>query len=86
MSTVPAADSTLRLLTYLASHRRPVAASAVARDLGLPRSSVYHLLTVASARGFVVHLPAERRYALGPGHEVLREAIGEELDRSALAS
>src|SRR5690606_5890561 len=46
--------------------RRPVAASAVARDLGLPRSSVYHLLTVAARLGFVVHLPAERRYALGP--------------------
>lgn len=29
---------------------------------------------------------SDRRYALGPGHEVLREAIGEELDRSALAS
>ncbi|WP_030769332.1 hypothetical protein [Streptomyces albidoflavus] len=29
---------------------------------------------------------SDRRYALGPGHEVLREAIGEELDRSALAT
>ncbi len=66
MSSVPAAENVLRLLTYLAAHRRPVAASAVARDLGLPRSSVYHLLAVASERGFVVHLPAERRYALGP--------------------
>lgn len=66
MSSVPAAENVLRLLTYLSSHRRPVAASAVARDLRLPRSSVYHLLTVAAERGFVVHLPAERRYALGP--------------------
>jgi len=66
LSSVPAAENVLRLLTYLAAHRRPVAASAVARDLGLPRSSVYHLLAVASERGFVVHLPAERRYALGP--------------------
>ena len=65
-SRVPAAENILRLLTYLAAHRRPVAASAVARDLGLARSSAYHLLAVASERGFVVHLPAERRFALGP--------------------
>jgi len=64
-SNVPAADNLLRVLTYLASHRRPVAASALARDLDLPRSTVYHLLNVAAGRGFVVHLPAERRFALG---------------------
>ncbi|KPC92384.1 diadenosine tetraphosphate hydrolase, partial [Streptomyces sp. NRRL F-6602] len=29
---------------------------------------------------------SDRRYALGPEHEVLREAIGDELDRGALAT
>src|SRR5687767_5933801 len=40
-------------------------ASAIARDLGLPRSTVYHLLAVLRAEGFVAHLAAERRYGLG---------------------
>lgn len=40
-------------------------ASAIARELGLPRSSVYHLLAALCERGFVVHLAAERRYGLG---------------------
>jgi DNA-binding IclR family transcriptional regulator len=42
-------------------------ASAIARDLELPRSSTYHLLNVLIEEGFVVHLPEERRYGLGVG-------------------
>lgn len=64
-SSVPAADSTLRLLSYLAAQRGPVAASTIASALGLPRSSVYHLLAVLQQHGFVTHLPEERRYGLG---------------------
>ena len=30
-----------------------------------PRSTTYHLLTVLTEHGFVVHLPEERRYGLG---------------------
>jgi DNA-binding IclR family transcriptional regulator len=62
---VPAADSTLRILSHLATQRGPVPASTIATALGLPRSSVYQLLTVLTDRGFVVHLPEERRYGLG---------------------
>ena len=40
-------------------------AAAIARDLGLPRSTVYHLLAVLRDEGFVVHLPEQRRYGLG---------------------
>jgi DNA-binding IclR family transcriptional regulator len=43
----------------------PVPAAALARELGLPRSTTYHLLAELLAAGFVVHLPEERRYALG---------------------
>jgi DNA-binding IclR family transcriptional regulator len=42
-----------------------VPASAIARDLDLPRSSVYHLLAVLCDQGFAVHLAQERRYGLG---------------------
>lgn len=64
-SKVPAAESTLRILSHLATQRGPVPASAIALALGLPRSTVYQLLAVLTERGFVVHLPEERRYGLG---------------------
>lgn len=62
---VPAADQTLRILRHLARRASPVAASALARDLNIPRSSVYHLLATLEGHGFVVHLPNERRWSLG---------------------
>ncbi len=62
---MPAADGTLRILRYLAGRPAPVAASAIARELGLPRSTVYHLLTTLAAHGFVLHLREERRWGLG---------------------
>lgn len=62
---VPAADQTLRILTFLAHQRGPVAARTIATGLHLPRSSVYHLLGALEQHGFVVHLPADRRWGLG---------------------
>ncbi len=64
-SKVPAADATLRILTHLAAQRGPIAAATIATALELPRSTVYHLLAVLQERGFVMHLPEERRYGLG---------------------
>ncbi|NKX55004.1 IclR family transcriptional regulator [Arthrobacter mobilis] len=64
-SKVPAAESTLRILRFMASRRGPVSATAIATALGLPRSSVYHLLAVMQENGFVLHLPQERVYGLG---------------------
>ena len=65
MSGVPAAREVLAILRYLSRQPRPVPASAIARDLGLPRSTTYHLLRELAAAGFVVHLPDDRRYGLG---------------------
>lgn len=68
---VPAADATLRVLAHLAAQRGPVPAARIARDLGLPRSTTYDLLAALVARGFALHLPEERQYALGPvAHEI----------------
>jgi DNA-binding IclR family transcriptional regulator len=64
-SKVPAAENTLRILKLLASRRGPMAASNIATALGLPRSSVYHLLGVMEENGFVLHLHEEQRYGLG---------------------
>lgn len=66
MSNVPAAGQALDVLALLGRHVAPMPASAIARDLALPRSTVYHLLAVLRDRGFIVHLPEERRYGLGP--------------------
>ncbi len=65
MSNAPAAGHVLAVLRYLAGQAGPVPAAAIARDVMLPRSTTYHLLTVLTQTGFVVHLPEERRYGLG---------------------
>ena len=65
VAQVPAAHNTLRILSYLAGRPAPVAASAIARELELPRSTVYHLLTALAAHGFVLHMKEDRRWGLG---------------------
>ena len=65
MANAPAAGHALDVLALIARRGEPVPAAAIARDLGLPRSSVYHLLGVLVDRGYVRHLPEERRYGLG---------------------
>ncbi|MBO2450480.1 IclR family transcriptional regulator [Actinomadura barringtoniae] len=62
---VPAARRTLAVLRLMAASAGPLPASAIARELGLPRSSTYHLLTEMAEEGFVVYLPEERRWGLG---------------------
>lgn len=64
-STSPAAGRALDVLLYLAGRPGPVPGAALIRDLGIPRSSAYHLLTVLTARGFVVHYPDLQSYGLG---------------------
>jgi DNA-binding IclR family transcriptional regulator len=62
---VPAADQTLRVLSFLARQRGPVAARTIAEQLSIPRSTVYHLLDAMAGHGFVVHLESDRRWGLG---------------------
>ncbi|WP_138445314.1 IclR family transcriptional regulator [Sinomonas susongensis] len=90
-SKVPAAESTLRILRLLASRRGPQPAASIAAALGLPRSTVYHLLAVMEENGFVMHLPEERRYGLGIGAFELSSAYSRQeplsrLGRPMLAS
>jgi DNA-binding IclR family transcriptional regulator len=65
MAVVPAAMQAVSVLRFLATQARPVPAVAIARALELPRSTTYHLLDTLAREGFVVHIPAERRYGLG---------------------
>ncbi|SHG44871.1 IclR family transcriptional regulator [Streptoalloteichus hindustanus] len=64
-SDVPALRRGLAVLRLLASKAGPVSAGAIARELDLPRSTTYHLLSELAEAGFVTHLPEERRYGLG---------------------
>lgn len=64
-SDVPALRRGLAVLNVLATHASPVSATAIARELDLPRSSTYHLLAELERAGFVTHLPDQRRYGLG---------------------
>ncbi|MGG5172232.1 IclR family transcriptional regulator [Pseudarthrobacter sp. J1738] len=81
---VPAAENTLRILKLLASRRGPMAASSIATTLGIPRSSVYHLLAVMEENGFVLHLHEERRYGLGIGAFELSSAYSRQEPLSRL--
>lgn len=64
-SASPAVGRALDILVHLAGRPGPVQAVTLARDLGIPRSSAYHILTVLADRGFVTYLPQEQAYGLG---------------------
>ena len=63
--SAPALRRGLAVLRLLGTRATPVSAAAIARELRLPRSTTYELLTELAAAGFAVHLPAERRWGLG---------------------
>ena len=84
MAGVPAARQALAILTHLASRPGPVGASAIARELGLPRSTTYHLLAELAAADFVVHLPGGPR--LRPGRRCLRGGLRVPAARPARAA
>jgi DNA-binding IclR family transcriptional regulator len=64
-STSPAVGRALDILLYLAGRPGPVRAGALARDLDIPQSSAYHILSVLVERGFVTYVPKEQAYGLG---------------------
>ncbi|MGW0813094.1 IclR family transcriptional regulator [Streptomyces viridiviolaceus] len=64
-SASPAVGRALDILVYLAGRPGPVQAATLARELGIPRSSAYHILKVLADRGFVTYIPAEQAYGLG---------------------
>lgn len=86
MVQVPAAESTLRIIEFLATQRGPVAAQTIASSLKIPRSSIYQLLQVLCSHGFVVHLPEEKRYGLGPATFELSSAYSRQQPLTRLAA
>jgi DNA-binding IclR family transcriptional regulator len=64
---VPAVTRAVGVLQVLAAHPEPVGAAAIARQLGLARSTVYQLLAALESAGLVAHVPDERGYGLAVG-------------------
>jgi DNA-binding IclR family transcriptional regulator len=55
----------LQVLKFLASQPEPVALDRIARAVGMPRSTAYHLVNAMIEEGFVVHLADDSRFGLG---------------------
>lgn len=90
MANAPAAAQAVALLQLLARHAEPMPAAAIARQLDLPRSSTYHLLSVLAEAGFVTHVSDERRWGLGVavfelGSAYVRQAPLQRIARPVLA-
>lgn len=66
-SHVPAVRNAVGILRRLAASPDPLPAAALARSLGVARSTMYHLLSVLVDEGLVVHIPERHRYGLGLG-------------------
>jgi len=61
----PAAHQTLRVLGYLAAQRGPTPAAVIARDLGIPRASMYRLLGALEEHGYALRYPEAGRWGIG---------------------
>lgn len=73
-STVKSLDRGLDILEYVAAAPRPPSFSQLLKDLDIPRSSLFHLLSNLQARGFLEREPADDGYRLGPGAAKLARA------------
>lgn len=65
MANASAAAHAVAVLQLLAHQAEPLPAATIARRVGLPRSSTYHLLGVLREAGFVAHLADDRLWGLG---------------------
>lgn len=73
---VPAATRTLSILRALAASAKPMTATGLSKQLGIPRSSTYHLLTAMEEAGFVTHYPEDERWGLGVAAFEIGSAYG----------
>jgi IclR family transcriptional regulator, acetate operon repressor len=76
-SAVKSLDRGLDILECLAAAERPPLFSRLMADLGIPRSSLSHLLNNLQARGYIARDPATEGYCLGSGLERLTKAAPE---------
>ena len=79
------------MLKFLASQPEPVALDRIAKAVGMPRSTAYHLINAMMDEGFIVHIPDDSRYGLGVsayevGQGFSRQAPLQRLARRPLAT
>ena len=65
ISTVKSLDRGLDILEYIATARHSPSFSQLLKELGIPRSSLFHLLTNLLSRNFLERDPQTDRYRLG---------------------
>jgi IclR family transcriptional regulator, acetate operon repressor len=65
ISTVKSLDRGLDILQYIATARHSPTFSQLLKDLEIPRSSLFHLLTNLLSRNFLERDPTTERYRLG---------------------
>jgi DNA-binding IclR family transcriptional regulator len=65
ISTVKSLDRGLDILEYIATARHSPSFSQLLKDLEIPRSSLFHLLTNLLSRNFLERDPETERYRLG---------------------
>ena len=63
--SVKSVKRALDLLELLAEHRRPLSFLELMKSLGIPRSSLFHLMGQLIARGYVEEVASGNRYRLG---------------------
>lgn len=73
-AAVKSLDRGLDILEYVGSAARPASFSRLLADLGIPRSSLFHLLSNLERRGFIARDPGTDGYCLGPGLANLAKA------------
>ncbi len=71
---VPALTRALSLLDHLAAERQPLSLAQLAKNLGLPKSSVHGLCSTLLARAYL-RRSSEGSYTLGPGVMNLADAF-----------
>jgi DNA-binding IclR family transcriptional regulator len=91
MSGVKSAERAMRVLAVLARYARPVPTMMLARECGIPKSSMHHLLNSMRAFDFVVYYESERAWGLGIavfelGSAYLRSEPLQRLGRPLLAA
>jgi len=64
-TAVKSLDRGLDILEYVAAAKQPLSFSALLTGLGIPRSSLSHLLNNLQARGFLARDPVNDGYCLG---------------------
>ncbi|GGF10466.1 IclR family transcriptional regulator [Aliidongia dinghuensis] len=74
-AAVKSADRAFDILEFVGDAPRPPSFSQLLAGLGIPRSSLFHLLNTLVARGYLVQVEAGGGYGLGPGVRRLADRL-----------